>query len=191
MTKGASTLKRKSELDLARELLTDLGLRHLKNWTQQELARYRAEPVVIPIGDYRFFVGPYQIDGVHQQCWAVTQFDGRRVHDFVDKITAILYCLDSTRGHHKQAANLLDLDNKIGKLALDIKNYEATMQSASKRKDMLKYDIALNRCINAKMQRRELNDILKKTLISAKYLNFRNNRYETNGNGHQTHSKKN
>ena len=191
MTKGASTIKRKSELNLARDLFTDIGLRYLKNWTQQEIAKYRSEPVVIPVGDYRFFVGSYQIAGLHQQCWAVSQFDDKHIHHFIDKVTAILYCMYSTRGIHGQAEKLLDLDSKLGKLDLDIKNYEATMQASSKRNDMLKYDIVLNRCINAKMQRRELNDILKKTLISAKYLNFRNNRYETNGNGHQAHSKKN
>lgn len=191
MTKGASTIKRKSELDLARDLFTDLGLRYLKFWTQQELAKYRTEPVVIPVGDYRFFIGPYQLNGVHQQCWSVTQFDGKHIHDFVDRTTAILYCMYATKRHYTQAHNLLDLDIKVGRLELDIKYYEWTLKASSKRKDMLKYDIVLNRCINAKMQRRELIDILKKTLISAKYLNFRNNRYETNGNGHQAHSKKN
>jgi hypothetical protein len=191
MTKGASTIKRKSELDLARDLFTDLGLQYLKHWTQQELAKYRTEPVVIPVGDYRFFIGPYQITGKHQHCWTVTQFDDRQIHDFVDKTTAILYCMYATRRNYTQANNLLDLDYKVGRLDLDIKHYEWTLKASSKRKDMLKYDIVLNRCINAKMQRRELIDILKKTLISAKYLNFRNNRYETNGNGHQTHSKKN
>jgi hypothetical protein len=191
MTKAASTTRKKSEIDLARQLFTDLGLQYLKHWTQQEIARYRTQPVVIPIGDYRFFVGPYQVLGAHSHCWTVTQFDDRHVHDFIDKITAILYCMYATRGQFGQAEKLLELDNKIGKLDLDIKNYESTMKLSSKRHDMLKYDIVLNRCINAKIQRRELINILKKTLISAKYLNFRNNRYETNGNGHQTHSKKN
>ena len=97
----------------------------------------------------------------------------------------------ATKRQYTQANHLLELDYKVGRLELDIKHYEWTLKASSKRKDMLKYDIVLNRCINAKMQRRELIDILKKTLISAKYLNFRNNRYETNGNGHQTHSKKN
>ena len=191
MTKGASTIKRKSELDLARDLFTDLGLKYLKHWTQQELAKYRTKPVVIPVGDYRFFVGPYQVTGKHQHCWTVEQFDDRHIHDFADKTAAILYCMYATRGHYTQANHLLDLDYKVGHLDIDIKHYEWTLKASSKRKDMLKYDIVLNRCINAKMQRRELIDILKKTLISAKYLNFRNNRYETNGNGHQTHSKKN
>jgi hypothetical protein len=191
MTKAASTTRKKSEIDLARQLFTDLGLQYLKHWTQQEIARYRTEPVVIPIGDYRFFVGPYQVVGTHLYCWTVTQFDDKHIHNFVDKITAILYCMYATRGHFGQAEKLLELDNKIGKLDLDIKNYESTMKLSSKRHDMLKYDIVLNRCINAKIQRRELINILKKTLISAKYLNFRNNRYETNGNGHQAHSKKN
>ena len=191
MTKGASTIKRKSELDLARDLFTDLGLRYLKFWTHQELAKYRTEPVVIPVGDYRFFIGPYQLNGVHQQCWSVTQFDDKHIHDFVDRTTAILYCMYATKRQYTQANHLLELDYKVGRLELDIKHYEWTLKASSKRKDMLKYDIVLNRCIHAKMQRRELIDILKKTLISAKYLNFRNNRYETNGNGHQTHSKKN
>ena len=69
--------------------------------------------------------------------------------------------------------------------------YENTIQTRTKKEDNFKKDVALNRLSDAKMQRRDSIQILKKTLISAKYFNFRNNRYETNRNGHQAHSKKN
>jgi hypothetical protein len=189
MTKDAFITKRKSDLDNARTAFTEFGINYIQSWTKQELAKYRAQPVVIPIGDYRFFVGPFQILGLHQHCWSVEQFDGKHKHDFVDKTTAILYCLYETRGQFGHAANLLELDKKIGKLSSDITYYQKTL--STKKTDNFKKDVAFNRLLDAKMQRNDTIQILKKTLISAKYFNFRNNSYETNRNGHQAHSKKN
>lgn len=191
MTKDASTTKRKYDFDNATEAFTDFGLNYIKTWTKQELAKYRSEPVVIPIGDYRFFIGPFQVIGKHNKCWTVEQFDNKHVHDFVDKITAILYCLYETRGQFAKANELLELDKKIGKLSCDIMYYQNTLGTGAKKQDTFRQNVALNRMSDAKIQRKESIEILKKTLISAKYLNFRNNRYETNRNGHQAHSKKN
>ena len=187
MMKGASITKRK--FDDARDAFTDFGLNYIQSWTKQELAKYRSEPVVIPVGDYRFFVGPFQIQGVHKQCWKVSQIDDKHTHDFVDKITAILYCLYETRGQYAHSSYLLELDKKIGKLSSDIAYYENALYA--KKTDNFKKDVAFNRLSHAKMQRKDTVKILKKTLISAKYFNFRNNSYETNRNGHQAHSKKN
>ena len=189
MTKGVFTTQRKFEFDNARVAFTNFGLNYIQSWTKQELAKYRSQPVVIPVGDYRFFVGKFQIIGIHAQCWSVSQFDDRHVHDFMDKITAILYCLYETRGQFSPAVSLLELDKKVGKLSSDIVHYEKTLNT--KRLDTFKKDVAFNRLLDAKMQRKDHVEILKKTLISAKYFNFRNNSYETNRNGHQTHSKKN
>ena len=189
MTKGEFTTKRKSNFESARAAFTEFGLNYIQSWTRQELAKYRSEPVVIPVGDYRFFVGMFQIVGKHTYCWTVTQFDDKHIHDFVDKITAILYCLYETRGQFSHAANLLELDKKIGKLSSDIIHYEKSLQQ--KKQDNFKKDVAYNRLLDARMQRKDTIQILKKTLISAKYFNFRNNSYETNRNGHQAHSKKN
>ena len=191
MTKGAFTTEKKSNFEAARTAFTEFGLNYIQSWTKQELTKYRSEPVVIPVGDYRFFVGPFQIEGIHQQCWAVSQIDDKHIHDFVDKITAILYCLHETRGQFWKASELLELDKKIGKLSLDIIHYENTIQSQTKKQDNFKKNVALNRLSDARIQRKDSIEILKKTLISAKYFNFRNNRYETNRNGHQAHSKKN
>lgn len=191
MTKAASTTKRRYNLDEAREAFTEFGLNYIQSWTKQELAKYRSEPVVIPIGDYRFFVGQFQIIGKHQQCWTVSKFDDKHVNDFIDKTTAILYCLYETRGQFGQASELLELDKKIAKLTWDIMHYEKALQIRTKKQDTFKQDVALNRLSEARMQRKDTLEILKKTLISAKYFNFRNNSYETNRNGHQAHSKKN
>lgn len=172
MTKGAFTTEKKSNFEAARAAFTEFGLNYIQSWTRQELAKYRSEPVVIPIGDYRFFVGPFQIEGVHQQCWTVSQIDDKHIHDFVDKITAILYCLHETRGQFWKASELLELDKKIGKLSSDIMHYEKSLQR--KKQDSFKKDVAYNRLLDAKMQRKDSIQILKKTLISAKYLKFGN-----------------
>jgi hypothetical protein len=169
---GKFTTKRKFEFEQAQDAFATFGTRYIKNWTQQELKKYRSEPVVIPVGDYGFFIGPYIVEGIHKECWHVRQVDDRNVGDFINKSAAILYCLYSTVHKYSLANELLDLDSKLGRLHANIKNYEFSLAKAEKRNDLTKSTIMLNRYIDAKMQHRTYNNILKKTINSAKYLNF-------------------
>ena len=127
--------------------------------------------MVIPSGNHGFLVGRYKITGINQHCWEVEQMDGKIIHNFISKINAILYCVNTMKGKYNIAQDILCLDSKIGNLELDIIGYEHTLKSAG-RKDAFKYTIALNRCIDAKLKKRALTEILKKTLNSAKYMNF-------------------
>ena len=169
MKKAKSTTKRKSELEAAQSTFAEFGTKYIKRWTEQELKQYRTQPVVIPVGDHGFFVGPFRITSVHLACWAVEKIDGRHIHDFTSKAAAILYCIDEVRQKYEAAQTLLDLDTKLGRLDADIVHYEYTL---SKTQDLVKSTSVLNRCIDAKITRRHLLNILKKTLNSAKYLNF-------------------
>ena len=65
--------------------------------------------------------------------------------------------------------DILELDRQLGKLDNDIAFYQHTINNT---KNTFKNTIALNRYIDATLQRRAVLNILKKTLISAKYLNF-------------------
>ncbi len=174
MKKETFTTKRKNELREAQDAFTEFGIWYIKSWTENELKSYRSKPVVIPIGDRGFFVGPYDIEKIYDDCWKVVQQDGQYIHDFTSKITAILYCLNSTKHRYHNAQHLLDLDVRIGKLEMDIKQYEHSIKVLQNNQNWFKSAAVLNRCIDAKMQRRELQKILKKSLISAKYLNFGN-----------------
>jgi len=169
MKKAKSTTKIKSELELAQRTFADFGTKYIKNWTEQELKQFRTQPVVIPVGDHGFFVGPFNITGIHAACWNVTKLDGRHVHNFTSKSSSIIYCISEIRQKYEAAQTLLDLDTKLGRLDSDIMYYEYTL---SKTQDLVKSAAVLNRCIDAKIQRRHLLNILKKTLNSAKYLNF-------------------
>ena len=82
-----------------------------------------------------------------------------------------MYCVNSIKQQYTEAQKLLDLDTKIGRLEVNIVQYEYTL---AHQQDSLKHGVVLNRCIDAKMQRRALINILKKSLNSAKYLNFGN-----------------
>lgn len=174
------TTKRKFDFAQAQTHFIDIGTNYLKTWTQKELIKYRNQPVVIPFGDHGFLIGPYKVQGIQQNCWNVSQHDGKYIHDFSSKISAIIYCLYIVLHRHATANSILDVDARIGRLENNIKHYEHSLKVAQKHKNSAKADILLNRCIDAKMQRRILNDILKKTLNSAKYLNFRNNQNEIN-----------
>jgi hypothetical protein len=164
------TTNKKNELDQAQELFATVGTKYIKEWTDKQLKTYINEPVVIPVGSYGFLIGPYTIQGKNSTCWRVEQQDGRVLHDFVSKINAILYCIKSMK-NYSAARELLELDRQLGKLDRDIEFYQHTIKNA---KSDFRIETALNRCADARMQRRAVSNILKKTLISAKYLKFGN-----------------
>jgi len=165
-----SITNQKLEFSQAQDLFVTISTRYLKEWTDKQLKKYIDEPVVIPVGRYGFLVGPYCIQGKHASCWTVKQQDGYHLHDFVSKSHAILYCIRAMK-NYSAATELLELDRQFGKLDRDIEFYQHTIKHT---KNQFKIEIALNRCAEAKMQRESISNILKKTLISAKYLKFGN-----------------
>lgn len=165
-----STTGKKTDFQQAQKAFVEFGTRYIKNWTSKELKKYVTEPVVIPVGNYGFFVGPYSITGKSKNCWQVQQTDGRHIHNFVTASNAILYCLKSMQ-NKEDCEDLLELDRKLGNLDNDIAFYKFTIKNT---KSKLKNSIALNRYIDATLQRRYVLNILRKTLISAKYLKFGN-----------------
>ena len=170
MKMAKSTTNKKSEFSQAQELFAAVSTKYIKEWTDKQLKNFVNEPVVIPVGSYGFLVGPYRVQGTSNTCWRVEQSDGRLLHEFVSKSNAILYCIKSMT-NLAAAAELLELDRQLGKLDRDIQFYEYTIKNA---KNEFKIETALNRCADARMQRRSVSNILKKTLISAKYLKFGN-----------------
>jgi hypothetical protein len=163
-----STTRKKSNFLEAQDAFVEFGIQYIKHWTDKQLKTYISQPVVIPIGNYGFLVGPYSITGKSKNCWSATQNDGRHVHDFVSKTNAIVYCLQAMK-NRSNANEILELDRQLGKLDNDIMFYQHTLNST---KNQFKNEITLNRYIDAKLQRRNVLNILKKTLILAKYLNF-------------------
>ena len=165
-----STTNRKTEFSQAQELFATASTKYIKEWTDKQLKTYVNEPVVIPVGSYGFLVGPYRIQGKTSTCWRVEQQDGRVLHDFVSKSHAILYCVKLMK-NYAAATELLELDRQLGRLDRDIEFYQYTIKNA---KNDFRVETALNRCTDARMQRRAVLNILKKTLILAKYLKFGN-----------------
>ena len=167
--KGNSLTKK--QFNEAKTVFAEFGTKYLINWTKKELKHYRTQPVVIPHGNHGFFIGSYKVTGITKECWAVEQLDYRHIHDFISKQSAILFCLLKVTNRQQMANELLLIDNKLGNLDNDIAQYQHTLQTS---KDKLKLGVVLNRYIDAKLQRRAYLNILKKTLNSAKYLNFGN-----------------
>lgn len=172
MKTDQSTIKRKLNLELAQDIITDLGVTYLKKWTETELKLYRTTPIVIPTGDYGFLVGTYRITGINSHCWQVNQIDGKFIHNFMSKTNAVLYCIFIMKSKYIMAQDLLNLDRKIGNLEADIASYGYFL--GKKTKDDFKYTVMLNRYVDAKMKKKALNNILKKTVNAAKYMNFGN-----------------
>jgi len=165
-----STIGKKSDFIAATQTFVNFSTEYLKKWTNKQLKTYVDQPVVIPVGDYGFLIGRYKIKGKSKDCWTAEQIDGKHIHDFVTKTNAIIYCIKEMQ-NKSDASELLELDRQLGKLNNDIFFYQ---NSIKKSKNEVKNIIALNRCIDAKLQRQNVLNILKKTLNSAKYLNFGN-----------------
>ena len=151
------------------DIVLTLGVTYLKRFTKKELNKFKNKPVIIPSGDYRFFVGPYVVNGLQKDCWQVT-LDGRLIHNFLSKINAFLYCVE--------------WDNKLGNLTSDILYYEKHIKLATDCGDIDRKEIIVNRYIDARLQQTYAQDKLQKTINSAKYNNFRNMNNETNRNEH-------
>lgn len=171
MTK--SIIEKRKEFKQAQIEFTNFGVQSIKNWTKQELKNYKSKPVIIPIGDYGFLIGPYKVIGKSKDCWEVSNGD-KKIADFSKKATAVLFGLFNINRQYSRATELLELDSKLGRVLTDIKIYENLLNNPRFKQDNLKYSIMLNRYIDAKMHRRSYENILKKTINSAKYINFGN-----------------
>ncbi len=168
-----SIIGKKSELKKAQKEFANFGTQYIQNWTKKELKKYINKPVVIPHGEYGFFIGPYKVQGITPECWEITsRCDDRFSYIFINKLAAILYCMYSVNQKYNLASELLEIDTKLGRLSTDLKHYEFSLKNAQKKGDSTKHLILLNRYIDAKMQRQTYANILKKTLNSAKYINF-------------------
>jgi hypothetical protein len=164
------TTRKKFNFEEAQDVFVNFGIQYIKHWTDKQLKTYITEPVVIPIGNYGFLIGPYIVTGKSKTCWSTKQQDGKFIHDFVSKTNAVLYCIRAMQ-NKSDAYDILELDRQLGKLDNDIVFYQNTLNCT---KNQFKNEITLNRYIDAKLQRRNVLNILKKTLISAKYLKFGN-----------------
>lgn len=169
---GKSIIEKKYEFKRAQNTFAEFSFQYVKSWTKKELKKYINQPIVIPYSDYGFFVGPYVINGLNKNCWNVSLNDGQQIGDFVDKSAAIFYCLYNVDGKYKKADEIYTIDSALGRLDNNLLFYEKSMQHAEKNKNKAKHEIMLNRYIDAKFKRKECLILLKKTLISAKYMKF-------------------
>ena len=155
----------------AERVFVHYGTKYLINWTQKELVRYREEPVVIPNGNYGFLVGKFKVTGLNKHSWKVEQLDGKHINTFTSKQNALLFCLLEVSKKYSAANELLLLDIKLGNLENDMYNYKHIISDS---KDKFKSNTVLHRLLDAKSQFRTYTMFLKKTLNSAKYMNFGN-----------------
>lgn len=169
MEKSIST----KEFKLVQQAITDIGIKHLQNWTNKQLSNYTTKPVVIPYGNHGFLIGIYKVIKISPTCYRVQQSDDTIIGDFFSKNNAVFYCLESVSNRHSSAENVRNMDVVLGNLDTDIEYYQHFMRKVAKN-NPFKYGLLLNRCIDAKIKRREILEILKKTVNMNKYLKLGN-----------------
>jgi hypothetical protein len=156
----------------AQQIFAEFGIKYITEWTEKQLQTYKNKPVIIPRGDYGFLIGTFEINGIHPLCWRVKyQKEETVVHDFHSKMAAIIYCFYILQNKLTPANQLLELDAKVGRLDIDIVNFQHSLKTCQ---NTLKWRVLNDRYNEAVSRKNQLSVILKKTLNSAKYLNFRN-----------------
>jgi|AntAceMinimDraft_11_1070367.scaffolds.fasta_scaffold00858_9 hypothetical protein len=171
-------LSTKQEKALLTDIVLNMGVAYIKRFTNKELNKFKNKPVVIPVGNYRFFIGPYEVKGIHKDCWEVTR-DGQYIHNFLSKLNAMLYCIGCTRDQYQQSCEIKKWDSRLGNLTTDLVYYARHIKIEQGRGDIDKKEMFTNRYIDAKLQQEHAIINLQKTINSAKYNNFRNMNNET------------
>jgi len=155
-----------------RQVFSEFGIKYITEWTEKQLQNYKNQPVIIPRGNYGFLLGTYEINGIHSACWRVkVQNEDNIIHDFQSKLAAIIYCYYLINNKLLPAYELAELDGKLGRLDLDILYFKNSLKNC---KDTFKWNIINDRYYQSIRRKNQLSEILKKTLKSAKYLNFGN-----------------
>lgn len=143
---------------------------YVQSWIQQELKNIKFRKLVFVEKNSAH----YKINDMtlyyRDQFWVVEK-NQEVLHSFVDKSSAIFYCLLWYNNNIQQASVLVNLNQSLANrindcdfLAKRIKKYHS---------DLTKKEIALARYVENVEQINILSQQLKKFLINAKYIKFR------------------
>lgn len=148
--------------------------RYLGEWTEhqvQNLAITKHTPYIWPLGDNGYAIGHRRVMFKQGQ-WQLQNTYQEILHIFDQKLSAVFYALCDQKGYYQLAQSIMGFDNKVLKLKNDIVYYESSLNRAIKNKKFENAEIWRSRLNNAQLQLKSANIQLQKSLTSAKYIKY-------------------
>jgi len=144
----------------------------IKTWAKKEIKDIIGKdkmPVLIPLRNNGIQVGRFSVIKTGTM-WELQNYYKERQHLFYDKRSAVLYCILYNKNWFKNAADVLECDNNLGKLESQLLYYTNSIKQAAKKKNYEKLDIAASRYYDAVECVKYARNDLEKTLRLNKYL---------------------
>jgi hypothetical protein len=153
------------------QLLVDLALDRIKNWTKREFRRisYRSDvPLCIEINDRTWVIGNYVIKNQGSHAYSVT-LDNKKLHIFYSRSAAIFYCALTSLHKFPLADRILLTDQETARRHEDTEFYRNKLNDSKIKLDDFKKLLYSTRYHESKLRLASARSELEKSLETAKY----------------------
>jgi hypothetical protein len=154
------------------QIIIDLALDKIKNWTKQEYRRIRSRsrvPLCIEINKNTWTIGNFVIrhQGTHIYRVDTT---GVKVHIFYSRAAAIFYCALTTLNQFRLADKILYADQETARRYEDTEFYREKLNNRTTNLDDFKKLLYTTRYHESKLSLANAKRELEESLESAKYI---------------------
>ena len=151
----------------------------VRSWTLNELVNILKNPntnkknLIIALGPNAYILGKDSIKINHTHCLVLDR-NSEKEYYFVNKVAAFAYAICNNFRRYELAEELRNYDLLIDKHSIEVDRFKYRLVKARKNKNSHAIDLYSSRLKEAETRLHVNKFLLEKTLISAKYLNFRN-----------------
>jgi hypothetical protein len=172
-TVASSTKNESPELEKVKAAIKATAL-YLSQWTEQQVHQFsigQKTPYIWPLGDLGYVVGRYRVLN-DRGIWQLRNSDNQLIQNFSDKLSAVFYTLCYQSQRYNIADSISLADAAVLRLRNDIQHYESSVKRAKIAKKFDSADIWTARLFDARLQLRDANNQLQKSLSHAKYIKY-------------------
>ena len=165
----AASHTRKESIAQVKHVVTETA-RFLGEWTEQQVQRISINertPYIWPLGKTGYAIGYRRVLSSNGY-WQLQDSYHEKLHIFDQKLSAVFYCLLEQKGYFKLSESIKRLDGEVMRLKNDIVHYQSSVNRAIRNKKSDAAAIWEARLFDARLQLKNANNQLQKSLTSAK-----------------------
>lgn len=154
------------------QIIIDLALDKIKNWTKQEYRRLRSRarvPLCIEINKNTWTIDDYVIRHQGAHIYKV-DLNGLFVHAFYSRAAAIFYCALTALHQFRLADKILRADQETARRYEDTEFYREKLNSKTIKLDEFRKQLYNTRYYESKLSLANARRELEESLESAKYI---------------------
>ena len=150
------------------------AVKHIKNWTKQELANLLAnskskQPLIVPLNDHAFIIGNYALQYTNNMWHMIYRYNDQELV-FGNRHAAIFYAILSQKNRYELAEQILKVDQDIIRLTVELDRLRLRLKNSSGKHG--NRTLYLHRYQEVVLQLNNKGSLLEKSLKMAKYYNF-------------------